>query len=271
LNIVQLRLGELRTGDSNVRSKYSAEGLAELQESVREHGVLVPVLVREGEKGYDVLDGGRRVLVALRLGLLEIPAVIVGGSDEETGAFAWVLNFQREVVPFVEECRWIRRCILGEGITPEVVAVRLGRSAAYIRSRLAVLDWPPALFERCDAGAISFAVAREYAKLGDSDELVVALEWDAVNQPSSRQAAAYVEAILVAREQVVTREQARAANQPKVYVCGACGGGINWTTAKNMLVCGSCLVALGLVPDGGSAEGGGVEKTDNRATGVEEV
>lgn len=246
MKITSCKVSELKTGGFNVRQSYSVDGLKELVASVLQYGIRVPLLVRECGKGYEVLDGGRRLQAALALGISEVPVVVVSSTESEAGALAWVLNFQREAVPFVEECRWMGRLVNEQGVAAEELGVLLGRSAGFLRSRLAVLGWPANLVSYCELSNISFSVAREYARLGESVELERALDWDKINGPSYRQAASYVEGILLARETVVTPEEVAAAVVIPAYVCDACGGERDYRTSRNLAVCASCLKGLGL-------------------------
>ncbi len=246
MKVTQIRVSELKRGEGNVRERYSKEGLAELRASIFQHGVLVPVHV-VGEPGsYEVLDGGRRLHCAAELGMEKVPALVLDEREDPVSAAAWVCNFERESVPFMEEARWMGRMVQKTDGGVEGLSILLGRSPGYVRSRLAVLDWPVALLTYCDAGSISYSVAREYARLGESVELERAIEWDGINQPSYRQGVAYVDEILRARELLVPSEPVSEPAAASVPVCEACGGERDPKTSRTLIVCAGCLRELGV-------------------------
>lgn len=244
LKVTQIKTDELRLEGSNVRNRYTEQGLKELQASILQHGVCVPLLVKGREEFYEVLDGGRRLKAALECGLEWLPCVVVDDASGDAAALAWVTNFEREAVPFWEESGFFARVVGDGGRSVEELSVLLGKSVGYVRSRLAVLEWPPSLLLYCKSAGVSYSVAREYARLGDSPELELALDWERINQPSYRQAVAYVDEILRARETVVPPEVLRAAEAPVVSVCEVCGGERDPRTSKAVLACRECVAAV---------------------------
>lgn len=246
MKVTQIRTSELRLEGSNVRNRYTEQGLKELKASIFQHGVCVPLLVKAAEDGYAVLDGGRRLNAAVECGLEWLPCIVLDDADGKSAALAWVANFEREGVPFTEEASFFGRLLDGGVGSVEELSVVLGRSVGYVRSRLAVLEWPSTLLAYCKTSGVSYSVAREYARLGDSIELERALDWERINQPSYRQAVAYVDEILRAREIVVPADGVVEAVARQVVVCEACGGERDPRTSRTLIVCRSCLDALGI-------------------------
>lgn len=249
MKVTLIAVDDLKIGGSNVREMVSEAEEASLKESIRQNGVVVPLLVAEGENGLEVLDGGRRLRAALSCGLSKVPVVVLDKTASVGAASAWVANFERANVPFVDESRWMGRAISAWAQTPEHLAVALNRSAGYVRSRLAVLEWPPVLLAYCSSGSISYSVAREYARLGESPELELALDWDKINAPSYRQAVAYVDEILRQRELTIPPEAVSVVPVAAPCVCSACGGPRDVRDFEIWQVCRACVEAVrGSVP-----------------------
>lgn len=244
MKVTQIKVDELRLEGSNVRNRYTEQGLKELQASILQHGVCVPLLVKRREEFYEVLDGGRRLKAALECGMERLPCVVVDDASGDAAALAWVTNFEREAVPFWEEAGFFGRLLGGGGSSVEELSVLLGTSVGYVRSRLAVLEWPPSLLGYCKSAGVSYSVAREYARLGDSPELELALDWERINQPSYRQAVAYVDEILRAREIVVPPEAISPVVAPLVCVCDVCRGERDPRTSRTLMACASCVAEI---------------------------
>lgn len=259
-----MRVEDLKVEGSNVRLPLVDSADDGLVESIRAHGVLLPLVVRVGENGLEVLDGGRRLRAAVKAGVGEVPVVFLDGAEAAGGWAAWVCNFEREAVPFLDEACWMGRVVPAFQDSPERLAMSLGRSPGYVRSRLAVLEWPPLLLEYCATCSISYSVAREYARLGVSVELERAIDWDKINGPSYRQAVAYVDEILRARELPIPAAPVEEADVAVVSTCDACGGERDPRTSRALLVCAECVAGL-LEVRLGSDPVGDKPKTEGRA------
>jgi len=127
------------------------EDLDELTESVRDHGVLQPVIVREAGRGrYEVVAGERRARAARRAGISEIPAMVMKMGDEEADLVRMVENIQRRDLSDYEKALWIRRMIERHGLSERKLATLLGKSPAWVSLHLKMLDLKP-VFTRVNA------------------------------------------------------------------------------------------------------------------------
>ena len=149
------------------RVQIEDDELAGLAASVRDHGVIQPVLVTKVDGGFELVAGERRVRAAEMAGLSRIPAVVREVSEHERLALALVENLQRADLNPLDEARAFRR--LGDefGLTQEEIAARVGRSRSSIANTLRLLETSPAIQDAVAAGAISEGHARAIATVTD--------------------------------------------------------------------------------------------------------
>ena len=154
-------LDDIRPGQEQVRRHFGSEQLRELADSIREHGLLQPVLVRRTADGYELLAGERRWRAARMAGVGRIPALV---REEDSASDRLLLNLvenlQRENLDPIEEARGIRRLIDDFGLTQEQAAARLGKHRVAVGQALRLLSGSPALQSAVSAGAISPGHAR---------------------------------------------------------------------------------------------------------------
>jgi ParB family transcriptional regulator, chromosome partitioning protein len=156
-----IAVDQIRPSRQQVRSRFDAEPLGELAESIRLHGVLQPLLVRPLADGYELIAGERRWRAAKLAGLQNVPAVVRGdaGNDEQL-VLGLIENLQRTDLDPIEEARGLRRLIEEFGLTHEEVARRLGKHRVSVTQSLRLLSGCPAVQSAVAAGAISAGHAR---------------------------------------------------------------------------------------------------------------
>jgi len=154
-------LDEIRPAPGQARLHFPADSLRELADSIREHGVLQPVLVRPRADGYELIAGERRWRAARQAGLERIPAVVrEDAADDESLLLGLVENLQREDLDPIEEARGIQRLIDQFGLTQEEAAARLGKNRVSVVQSLTLLRACPAVISATASGAISPGHAR---------------------------------------------------------------------------------------------------------------
>jgi len=166
----QLRVATLFVGDSNPRRSQNATSLGELVASIRQQGVLVPLLVRPHDTDdtprYEVIAGSRRLAAAREIGLGELPCIVRTCDDAEARTLALVDNLQREDVHPLEEADGYADLMAADPrCTLEVLAAQVGRSVTYLRRRLRLRALIPPVREACASGEITIAHAEELAGL----------------------------------------------------------------------------------------------------------
>ncbi len=154
------------------RTHFDPEDLAELVHSVREFGVLQPVVVRDkGDGTYELIMGERRTRAAREAGLTDIPAVLRDTSDEHLLRDALLENLHRSQLNPLEEASAYEQLLADFGITQEELASRIGRSRPQISNTIRLLKLPIPVQQRVAAGVLSAGHARAILSLGDADAM----------------------------------------------------------------------------------------------------
>ena len=148
-------IASIRPNPDQPRRRFSDAEMATLTASVREHGVLQPVLVTETLDGYQLIAGERRVRAALAAGLDRIPAVIRHLDDRERLELALIENLQREDLDPIESAHGFRRLIDDFGLTHESIAERVGRARSTVANTLRLLDLAPVVQAAIADGSIT--------------------------------------------------------------------------------------------------------------------
>ncbi len=164
----------IRPNRAQPRKHFAEESLAELALSMRQRGVLQPVVVRQRGEGYELVAGERRWRAAQQAGLTEIPAVIKELSDAEALQVALIENLQREDLDALEEAAAYARLIDEHHMTQEAVAEAVGKSRAAVANSLRLLKLPPSLVAMLAAGRLSAGHARALMTL-DNDKAMQTL------------------------------------------------------------------------------------------------
>ena len=170
-DISQVRLDELRSNPYQPRKHFDEDKLNELASSIKEYGVIEPIIVKRSIKGYEIVAGERRSLAAKRAGLTSIPAVIKDFTDEEMMSIALLENIQREDLNVIEEANAYKSMIDKMHITQEELAVKVGKSRSHITNILGILKLPLEVQTMVINGKISMGHARSLSKLSDEEQI----------------------------------------------------------------------------------------------------
>ena len=161
-----IAVDQIRPSSQQVRSRFDAEPLGELAESIRLHGVLQPLLVRKLADGYELIAGERRWRAARLAGLRSVPAVVRGdaGGDEQL-VLGLIENLQRTDLDPIDEARGLRRLIEEFGLTHDDVAQRIGKHRVSVTQSLRLLAGCPAIQSAVASGVITAGHARALVAL----------------------------------------------------------------------------------------------------------
>jgi ParB family chromosome partitioning protein len=143
-----------------MRKQFPAEALRELADSIRQHGIIQPILVRRLPEGYELIAGERRWRAARMAGLERIPAIVRHEVAEESLLLGLIENLQREDLNPIEEAQGIQKLIEQFGLTHEEAATRLGKHRVAVSQALRLLNACPAVISATAAGAVTAGHAR---------------------------------------------------------------------------------------------------------------
>ena len=155
-----LPIDEIHPNKGQPRKQFKEDELEELADSIRQNGVLQPLLVRKVGSSYEIVAGERRYQAALRAGLKELPVIIREISDDEVFKLALIENLQRSDLSPLEEANGYRQLIKERGLTQEELAKILSKSRSTITNTLRLLDLPEEVQRLVEEGELTAGHAR---------------------------------------------------------------------------------------------------------------
>lgn len=173
-DIVEVKLSELRSNPYQPRQKFDQEKLVELANSIKEYGVLEPIIVTKSIKGYEIVAGERRKKASELAGLETIPAIIKDFTDSEMMQIALLENIQRENLTAIEEAEAYSNLLKVLNVTQEELASKIGKSRTYITNMVGLLNLPESVKNDILHGLISAGHAKILSKL-ENEELITEL------------------------------------------------------------------------------------------------
>ncbi len=179
-----LKVSRISPRGDQPRKKFDENALQVLADSIREHGVIQPIAVREMpgfEENYEIIAGERRWRAAKMAGLDEIPAVILTGDDLKIAEMALIENVQREDLNPVEEAMAYKTLIERFGLTQEAVAQQVGKSRSAVTNMLRLLELPDDILDMLKDGELSMGHARALLGL-ENEELMPAIAQNTVEK-----------------------------------------------------------------------------------------
>lgn len=173
-SIVQIPVDQLQSNPLQPRGVITPESLVDLVDSIREHGILEPLVVAKTPAGYQIIAGERRWRSARIVGLQTIPAVIKETTPRGMLEMAIVENVQRVDLNPLERARAFQRLIDEFGLATSEIAQRIGKSQAYVSNSLRLLSLPDAIKDGILSGLITEGHARALAQINDNRLMVEA-------------------------------------------------------------------------------------------------
>lgn len=171
-----VRISEVEPNPDQPRKNFENEPLEALAESISQHGIIQPILVRPKNGMYMIITGERRWRAARMAGLSEVPVIITEADDKKAAELALVENIQRKDLNPVEEARAYADLINEYSYTQEEIAKKVGRSRSSITNSLRLLELPETVLQHLAAGSISEGHAKVLLSIKDQEKLEKAAE-----------------------------------------------------------------------------------------------
>ena len=169
----KIKLVDIVPNKEQPRKRFNESALSELADSISQHGVIQPLLVRPLSGGtYQLVAGERRWRASRMAGLKEVPVVIKDLSDEEASVIAMIENLQREDLNAIEEADGIKYLMTKYGLTQEEVSERVGKSRSAVANSLRLLKLPESVSEYVRDGIISAGHAKALLPLEDEEKMI---------------------------------------------------------------------------------------------------
>lgn len=169
--VQDINIKELRPNPYQPRKVFQPEAIEELKNSILEHGILQPLIVRQSIKGYEIVVGERRYRAACEAKLKSVPAVVREFNEQQMMELAVLENLQREDLNPIEEGTAYQTLMEKLGFTQEELAKRLGKSRPHLANHIRLLSLPPKIQDLISSGKISMGHGRALLGLRQKEKL----------------------------------------------------------------------------------------------------
>ncbi|WP_134702320.1 ParB/RepB/Spo0J family partition protein [Ammoniphilus sp. YIM 78166] len=167
--IIEVHLSEIRPNPYQPRKDFDEKALDELAESIKEHGIIQPIIVRKSIKGYELVAGERRLRASEKAGLPKIPVVIREFSNEQIMEIALIENLQRENLNAIEMAIAYDKLMKHLSLTQEELAKKVGKSRPHVANFLRLMQLPQEIQNYVSRGTLSMGHARALLSVDDDE------------------------------------------------------------------------------------------------------
>lgn len=166
----EVGINQIYPNPNQPRQKFDEISMNELMESIKTHGLIQPIIVRQGkEDSFEIIAGERRWLACKKIGLIKVPVVIKNYNDLEASAASLIENIQREDLNAVDEANAYRKLMDNYGLTQEELSIKVGKSRSFIGNMVRMLALPEAIKDMLADEIITAGHARSLLSLPDSE------------------------------------------------------------------------------------------------------
>ena len=216
----EVEIGEIRVPDGRFRRIRCDESLAALAESIREHGIIEPLIVRRvlgigGEAEFTLVAGERRLRAAEMAGLTTVPVVSVEAGEVDAAILAIIENLHREDLSMFEEAASIQSLISLTGMTQEACAKKLSVSQSYVANKLRLLRLSDGEQEKIEENGLTERHARALLRLEDKEEREEVLSIIIKREMNVSRTEEYIEDIICAKSRMAERESKPKGSEQK--------------------------------------------------------
>lgn len=172
--VLYIKSEDIRSNPNQPRKTFDKQGLMELALSIKQHGLLQPLVVRRTDDcGYELIAGERRLRASAIAGLEKVPCLIIKAGDKESAILALIENIQRRDLDFFEQAEGICRLIDAYGLTQEQAAAKLGKTQSAIANKLRLLKLPVGIRQIILESGLTERHARALLKVHGKEKAVI--------------------------------------------------------------------------------------------------
>ncbi|PLR94036.1 ParB/RepB/Spo0J family partition protein [Bacillus sp. T33-2] len=213
-SVQEIPVKEIRPNPYQPRKVFQKEAIEELKQSILEHGILQPLIVRKSIKGYEIVVGERRFRAAKEAKLAKVPAVVRELSEQQMMELAVLENLQREDLNPIEEGTAYQLLMEKLDLTQEELAKRLGKSRPHLANHIRLLSLPPKIQELISDGKITMGHGRALLGLRKKEKLTALVEKTLKENLNVRQ----LEQLIQQLNEIVPRETKKEKQKKDVFI-----------------------------------------------------
>lgn len=216
--IISVPMDEILANPEQPRKVFYDEAIEELSGSIKEYGVLQPIILKHSGDGYTIIAGERRFRAARMAGLSEIPAVIKSMEDQEAALISLVENVQREDLNFLEEARAYKKLMDDFGLTQVEIAEKVNKKQSTISNKIRILALPEDIQDKLIANRLTERHARALLKLRDEDDRIKVTDRVVSNSLNVKQTEKLIEDVLSKKEEAFRKRNKINYISYKIYL-----------------------------------------------------
>ncbi len=218
LEVVQIPIDKIVPNPGQPRTIFKDEAIEELSNSIREYGVLQPILLRDDGKTYSIIAGERRFRAAQLAGLEKMPAIIKSMENKEVALIALVENVQREDLNFLEEAKAYKKLMDEFGLTQNEIAAKVSKKQSTISNKIRVLSLPDDIQEKILENKLTERHARALLKLNDENDRRRVIERIVANSLNVKQTEKIIDEIQQKKEESLRKRNKINYISYKIYI-----------------------------------------------------
>lgn len=212
---LELEVSKIVANPNQPRKVFASESILKLADSISEHGIIQPLIVRRTKDGYELIAGERRLRAAKELGLRTVPCIISQISDEKSAEASIIENLIREDLSFFEEAMAIENLIDTYSLTQEELARRLSCSQSCVANKLRLLRFSKEEREKILSAGLSERHARALLRISDEDKRMKTLERVILLGLNVLKTEEFVEGVLTGNSENSRKVITKGENEPK--------------------------------------------------------
>jgi len=248
--IKYIRLDQLIAPEFDVRLPSDDPTFPEFCDSIREHGIILPLVVRKKPQGYEIIIGNRRYQAATIVGLTAAPCIVRKASDSEADLLKMHENMKRLDMSHVDQAQAFEHFRSAYKMTEAQIATMIGKSIGYVSQHLTLLHTDPLLVAAVRDGRLNFSVARELTMITDPEERKRFMDYAQNNGATADTAKEWVRqwkkdaAEMPKSENAAIEMHSNPVRTQPLYLCAACEKPLEISKLHLIRMCHSCFLQI---------------------------